>query len=420
MKGYFNREKGIGIIYDDIYLVNGKRTPFGKLGGMLSRLSPTDLGIIAANACLKKVNFDPNNIHQVVVANIGQASPDAYFLPRHIALYSGIPINVPSLMVQKICGSGLETIITAAEQIMLNKAENVLCVGTESMSQMPTSAFGNRLGYPLGKPNFVDMLWESLMDTAAGLSMGQTAENVAKKFNITRKEADAFALSSFEKAIKARKNGFFENEIEKIPAQSLFEREGLTTRKIKISVKEHPFYQDEHIKETSLEKLSALPPVFYSDGVQTAGNSSGMVDGAAAVIVSNRHQIQQNQLRPLVKIVAAASSGVNPKYMGLGPIPAIKYLLEITNLKWKDIGLIEINEAFAAQVLACAKLLEIDLSKLNVHGGAIAIGHPLGATGIRISLTLARSMRQYKVKYGIASACIGGGQGTAILYELIN
>ncbi|GAB4203126.1 MAG: thiolase family protein [Bacteroidia bacterium] len=416
MKGYFNTDKGIGIIFDDIYLVNGKRTPFGKLCGTLSPLSPTDMGIIAANAALKKTGISPQNIHQVVAANIGQASADAYFLPRHIALYSGIPTHVPALMVQKICGSGLETIITAAEQIILNKAENVLCVGTESMSQMPTSAFGNRLGYPLGKPNFVDMLWESLMDTAAGFSMGQTAENVAKKFNISRKECDEFALSSFEKTDNAIKNGFFQNEIEPILPELIFEREGLQTKKIKFKISE-PFNKDEHFKATSLEKLSKLPPVFYSDGVQTAGNSSGMVDGAAAIIVSNKKQIQENNYKPLAKIVAAASAGVNPKYMGLGPVPAIKYLLEITGLKLHDIGLIEINEAFAAQVLGCVKLLELDLTKLNIHGGAIAIGHPLGATGIRISLTLARSMRQYKLKYGIASACIGGGQGTAILFE---
>lgn len=418
MKGRFNIEKGIGIIFDDIYLVNGKRTPFGKLCGTLSALSPTDLGIIAATACLNKINFSPKNIHQLIAANIGQASADAYFLPRHIALYANIPTQVPALMVQKICGSGLETIITAAEQIMLNKAENVLCVGTESMSQMPTSAFGNRLGYPLGKPGFVDMLWESLMDTAAGYSMGQTAENVAKKFNITRQECDEFALSSFEKTFSAIKSGFFEGEIEEVPPEIILEREGLQKRKIKLSKLSTPFKIDEHFKETSLEKLSKLPPVFYSDGVQTAGNSSGMVDGAAAVIISNKAQVRNLQLKPLVKIIAAASSGVNPKYMGLGPVPAIKYLLEITGLKLSDIGLIEINEAFASQVLGCIKLLEIDPKKLNVHGGAIAIGHPLGATGIRISLTLARAMRQYKVKYGIASACIGGGQGTAILYEL--
>lgn len=418
MKGFFNIEKGIGILFDNIYLVNGKRTPFGKLCGSLSTLSPTDLGIIAANACLKKLNFSPQNIHQLIAANIGQASADAYFLPRHIALYSGLPTYVPALMVQKICGSGLETIITAAEQITLNKAENVLCVGTESMSQMPTSAFGNRLGYPLGKPNFVDMLWESLMDTAPGYSMGQTAENIAKKFNISKIEADLFALSSFNKTSNAIKNGFFENEIEKIPSELVFERDGLQHRKIKLPKSVTLLDKDEHFKDTSIDKLSKLPPVFYPDGVQTAGNSSGMVDGAAAVLISHKSGVKQYQLSPLVKIVAAASSGVNPKYMGLGPVPAIKYLLEISGLKLEDIGLIEINEAFASQVLGCIKLLDINPDKLNINGGAIAIGHPLGATGIRISLTLARAMQQHKIKYGIASACIGGGQGTAILYEL--
>ncbi|HPQ08617.1 MAG TPA: thiolase family protein [Bacteroidia bacterium] len=417
MKGYFNSEKGIGIIFDDIYLVNGIRTPFGKLCGTLGNLSPTELGIIAANECLKKLKFSSKDIHQVVAANIGQASADAYFLPRHIALYTNIPVNVPALMVQKICGSGLETIITAAEQITLQKAENVLCVGTESMSQMPTSAFGNRMGYPLGKPGFVDMLWESLDDTAAGYSMGETAENVAEKFNITRKECDEFALLSFERAIKAKQNGFFENEIVKIPSELIYEREGIQPKRIRIKTKDY-FNTDEHIKETSLEKLSKLPTVFRSNGVQTAGNSSGMVDGAASVLVSHKNQINSKNQKPLVKIVAAASSGINPKYMGLGPVPAIKYLLEITGLKISDIGLFEINEAFAAQVLGCVKILDLNINQLNINGGAIAIGHPLGATGIRISLTLARAMRQNKVKYGIASACIGGGQGTAILYEL--
>lgn len=419
MRSFFSTQKGIGIVFDDVYLVNGKRTPFGKLCGTLSSLSPTDLGIIATKATLQKTNIKPENIHQFVAANIGQASADAYFLPRHIALYSGLPLAVPALMVQKICGSGLETIITAAEQIVLGKAGNVLCCGTESMSQMPTSAFGNRLGYPLGKPNFVDMLWESLMDTAAGYSMGQTAENLARKYNITRQEVDEFALSSFQKTIKAQKDGFFNNEIEPVSPCTL-ERDGLQPRKIKIPKEKEPFITDENVRETSLEKLNQLPPVFYPDGVQTAGNSSGMVDGSASVLISSKYEVQLNSFKPLAKIVGAATAGVEPKYMGIGPVPAIRLLLEITGLKIEDIGLIEINEAFAAQTLACVKELGIDLKKLNIHGGAIAIGHPLGATGVRISLTLARAMRQYKVKYGIASACIGGGQGTAILYELVN
>ncbi len=418
MRSFYDIKKGIGILFDDIYLVNGKRTAFGKLCGTLSNLSPTDMGIIASRAALKKTRIHTTEIHQVITANIGQASADAYFLPRHIALYSAIPLTVPALMVQKICGSGLETIITAAEQIMLGKAGNILCCGTESMSQMPTSSFGNRLGYPLGKSNFIDMLWESLIDTAAGFSMGQTAENLAKKYKITRKEADEFALSSFQKTIKAQKEKFFDNEIEPIVSCNI-ESPDLKSRKIKIAKEKEPFTTDENVKDTSLDKLSKLPPVFYEDGIQTAGNSSGMVDGAAAVIISSKHAIQTQQLKPLVKIVAAATAGVEPKYMGIGPVPAIRLLLEITGLKMNQIGLIEINEAFAAQTLACTKELEIDLDKLNVHGGATAIGHPLGATGIRISLTLARAMKQKKVKYGIASACIGGGQGTAILFELI-
>ncbi len=417
MKSYYNTKKGVGILFDDVYLVNGKRTPFGKLCGTLSSLSPTDLGIIASKAALQKTKISTEDIHQVVVANIGQASADAYFLPRHIALYSGIPLAVPALMVQKICGSGLETIITAAEQITLGKAGNVLCCGTESMSQMPTSSFGNRLGYPLGKTNFIDMLWESLMDTAAGYSMGQTAENLAKKYNISREEVDMFAFHSFQKTILAQKAGFFENEIEPV-SPVIYDPESLRARKIKIPKEKAPFKVDENVRETSLEKLAQLTPVFYEDGVQTAGNSSGMVDGAAAAVVSSKYEIQQKQLKPLTKIVAAATTGVEPKYMGIGPVPAIQLLLEITGLKLQDIGLIEINEAFAAQTLACIKELDLDVQKLNVNGGAIAIGHPLAATGVRISLTLARSMKEKKVKYGIASACIGGGQGTAILYEL--
>ncbi len=418
MKSIYNTNKGIGILFDDIYLVNGKRTPFGKLCGTLSQLSPTKLEILAARAAIRKTKINPNKIHQVIVSNVGQASADAYFLPRHISLYSEIPQAVPALMVQRICGSGLETIITACEQIMLGKAGNVLCCGTESMSQMPTSSFGNRMGYSLGKTNFVDMLWESLMDTAVNYTMGQTAENLAKKYKISRSEVDEFALSSFQKTIRAQGNNFFANEIDPIQSQTI-EVDGLNPIKIKISQDKEPLQIDENVKNTSIDKLSKLPSVFCSDGIQTAGNSSGMVDGAAAVIISSKYEMQDNNLKPLVKIIAATSVGVEPKYMGIGPVPAIQLLLELTGLKLDNIGLIEINEAFAAQTLACVKELNISLEKLNINGGAIAIGHPLGATGVRISLTLARAMRQNKVKYGIASACIGGGQGTAILYELV-
>lgn len=419
MKGYYNNKKGIGIIFDDIFFVNGKRTPFGKYCGTLSKVSPTDLGIFASRATLEKCKIKGEEINQFIAANIGQSSTDAYFLPRHIALYSGVPVEVPALMVQRICASGFETIITASEQITLGKAQTVLCCGTENMSLSPTVSFGNRMGYPLGKAIFQDMLWEALNDTAAGYPMGYTAENVAKKYKISRQNADEFALCSFERTLKARKKGFFDKEIE--PFKSVvFEREGLKSRKVEISPKLEPFALDENVRETSLEALSKLPPVFDKNGVQTAGNSSGIVDGAAAAIITNKASVISKKLKPLAKIVAATSSGVDPKYMGLGPVPAIKLLLEITGLNMDDIGLIEINEAFAAQIIGCERELNIDRKKLNINGGAIAIGHPLAATGIRLTLTLARAMKQHNVKYGIASACIGGGQGTAILLENIN
>ncbi len=418
-KGFYNNEKGIGIIFDDIYLLNGARTAFGKYCGSLSQISPTDLGIFSSKAAIEKSNIKASDIHQAIFANIGQSSGDAYFLPRHIALFSGVPTKVPSLMVQRICGSGFETIITASEQINLGKAETVLCCGTENMSLSPTVSFGNRMGYPLGRPVFKDMLWEALDDTAAGYPMGFTAENVAKKHQITRDSCDEFALQSFDKAIKASSNKIFEEEITPVYSTT-FEMEGLKSRKVKLPSKIKEFITDEHIRPTSLESLKKLPTVFSEVGVLTAGNCSGIVDGAASVIIGSQNICNQNKLKPLSKIVAAASCGIDPKYMGLGPVPSIQLLLEITGLKIEDIGLIEINEAFSAQIIGCEIELNIDRNKLNVNGGAIAIGHPLAATGTRLSLSISNEMKRRNVKYGIASACIGGGQGTAILFENIN
>jgi len=419
MKAYHNKEKGIAIVYDDMFLINGARTPFGKLAGTLANVSPTDLGILACRAALEKSNVGPKDIDQTVIANIGQSSTDAYFLPRHISLYSGVREEVPVLMVQRICGSGFETIITGVEQISLGKAEVVLCCGTENMSLSPTVSFGNRMGYRLGRPNFKDMLWESLNDTAAGYPMGCTAENVAKKHNITRQEADEFGKLSSDRTLAAIERGFFEDEI--IPVNStILEAEGLKPRKVKLPGKADNFKTDENVRSTTLESLAKLPPVFDKEGVQTAGNSSGIVDGAASAVVSNKEYLSANQLKPLTKIVASASCGIDPKVMGLGPVKAINLLLEITGLKMSDIGLIEINEAFAAQFIGCERELGFDRSIANVNGGAIAIGHPLGATGVRLSLTISREMNIRKTKYGIASACIGGGQGTAILFENLN
>ena len=416
MKGYHSKEKGVGIIFDDIFLVDGTRTPFGKYCGSLSQVSPTDLGIYSSRATLEKCGIKPTEIDQVIAANIGQSSTDSYFLPRHISLFTGIPTEIPSLMVQRICGSGFEVIVTAAEQITLNKANVVLSVGTENMSLSPTVSFGSRMGHALGRPAFKDMLWEALEDTAAGYPMGFTAENVAKKHNLTRKECDDYALLSFERAINSQKSNLFSDEISPLNS-TIFEIEGLKSRKVRLPNGIKDFSIDEHIRETSADGLAKLPTVFSEVGVLTAGNCSGIVDGAASVVVAGKSYIQNNGLKPISRVVAAASCGIDPKVMGLAPVPAIELLLEMTGLKIEDIGLFEINEAFSAQIIGCERELNIDRNKLNVNGGAIAIGHPLGATGTRLSLTISREMKRRKVRYGIVSACIGGGQGTAVLFE---
>lgn len=419
MKSYHSIEKGIGILFDDIYLTGGARTPFGKFCGTLAKVSPTDLGIYASRGAFEKTGIKPDAIDQVIIANIGQACPDAYFLPRHIALFSGVPMSVPSLMVQRICASGLETIVTASEQISLGKAESVLCCGTENMSLAPTVSFGNRMGYPLGRLEFKDMLWVALDDTAAGYPMGETAENLAKKYNILRSEVDEFAITSCDRAMTANENGFFKGEIVTLNSV-VFEIDGLKPRKVSLPKGVKDFSNDENIRPANLESLQKLPSAFIKEGIQTAGNSSGIVDGSAAAIVGTKSFVESKSVKPLSKIIGAAACGVDPKYMGIGPVPAINLLLEMTGLKLEDIDLFEINEAFGAQYVACERELKLDRNKVNVNGGAIAIGHPLGATGLRQSITISREMISRKVKYGIATACVGGGQGTAILYENCN
>ncbi len=418
MKAYHDKEKGFGIIYDDIYLVNGARTAFGKFCGTLANISPTDLGIFASRAAIEKSGIKPDDIDQVMFANIGQSSFDTYFLPRHIGLYSGIPEGIPAVMLQRICGSGFETITAGADQITLGKADAAMCGGTENMSLAPTVSYGNRMGYALGKIEFKDFLWEALNDTAA-VPMGCTAENVARQYKITRSETDEFGKLSVDRAIAATQRGFFKEEI--IPLNSTtFEAAGLKPRKVSLPKRVTDFITDENIRLSSLEDMAKLPPAFEKEGVQTAANSSGIVDGAASVIVAGKHFVTRKNIKPLTKVVASASSGIDPKVMGLGPVASIRLLLEMTGLKIADIGLIEINEAFAAQFIGCERELGLDRNICNVNGGAIAFGHPLAASGTRLSLTLSREMNQRGVKYGIASACIGGGQGNAILFENIN
>lgn len=418
MKGFHDKKKGFGITYDNIYLVNGARTPFGKLCGTLGQVSPTDLAIYATKAAIEKSGIKGDDIDQVMYANIGQSSADSYFFPRHVGLFSGIPEGVPAVMLQRICGSGFETIIAGAEQISLGKANTALCGGAENMSLAPTASFGNRMGYPLGKIDFKDMLWESLNDTAA-VPMGCTAENVAVKYSITKEDANVFAKLSVDRYIAAQKRGFFDGEIVKMNSTE-FAIEGLITRKVRLPKHAIDFCTDENVFPADLEKMSKLPSVFAKDGVQTAANSSGIVDGAASVVVASGDFIKEKGLKPLSRIVASATSAVDPRVMGLGPVPAIRLVLELAGLKLADIGLIEINEAFAAQFIGCEKELGLNRDICNVNGGAIALGHPLAATGTRLSLTISREMQARGVKYGIASACIGGGQGTAILFENMN
>lgn len=415
MKGFHDKEKGVGITYDGIYLVNGARTPFGKLCGTLGTVSPTDLAIYASRAALEKSGINGDDIDQVIYANIGQSSADSYFLPRHIGLYSGIPEGVPAVMLQRICGSGFETIIAGAEQISLGKASTALCGGTENMTLSPTVSFGNRMGYGLGKIDFKDMLWEALNDTAA-VPMGCTAENVADKHGITKDDANEFAKLSIDRYIAAKERGFFDGEVIKMNS-TVFEIEGLNPRKVRFPKNAIDFTTDENVRPADLESMGKLPSVFAKDGVQTAANSSGIVDGAASVVVASKEFIDANNLKPLSRIVASATSALDPRLMGLGPVPAIRLVLELAGLTLDDIGLIEINEAFAAQFIGCERELGLDRNICNVNGGAIALGHPLAATGTRLSLTISREMKERGVRYGIASACIGGGQGTAVLFE---
>ncbi|MGE5339934.1 MAG: thiolase family protein [Candidatus Omnitrophota bacterium] len=412
----FHSTQGMGACYDGIVILGGKRTPFGAFTKTLARVNPIDLGIMASRAALDTCGVKGTDIDQVVFANVAQSGPDAYYLARHIGLYSGVPVERPALMVQRICGSGFETIVHAAEQIALGKADVVLVGGTENMSLNPTAAYGLRMGHDMGNPGFVDTLYEELLDPACGVTMGQTAENLAEKYGITREEADRFAVQSQDNFRKAKSDGFFEGEI--VPVRSCtFEAGTLKPRKIKLPRGVEELREDEHPRETSVEKLAKLPAVFKKDGVQSAGNSSGIVDGACALIVASEAAARRLGVTPLGRLAASVSVGVSPEMMGIGPAPAIRYLLEIAGKSLSAIDYFEINEAFAAQALSVVKDAELNPGRVNVNGGSIAVGHPLAATGARLSLTLLRHLQRAGAHFGIASACIGGGQGTALLLE---
>jgi len=397
----------------DAWLLAGARTPFADLGGAFGKISPIDLGIAAARGAIAKAGVDAAEIGHVVAGSVAQASFDAYMLPRHIGLYAGVRMEVPALLVQRVCGTGIEALVQGANAVERQGAGISLCVGAESMSRNPIAAFTHRTGFDLGAPvEFKDFLWEALDDPACGLSMGGTAEELAKRHGISRAEVDAYAARSFERALAARDAGFFDDEVLTITNAS-FAREGLRDRGITLPRKVAELHADTHPRPSPVEALAKIRPAF--GGVQTGGNSSAVVDGAAAALVCDGAHARAG--KPLARLVAATAVGCPPEIMGIGPVPAIRALLERTGLTLDQIDLFEINEAFGAQVVACARELGLDEARLNVHGGAIALGHPLAATGIRLAVTCARGLRARGGRYGIASACIGGGQGIALLIE---
>ena len=407
--GFFNA-------FEDVWMHEGVRTPLVDYCGALGHISPTDMGIKAAREALKRADVPAKDIGSVLTGNMAPGDFDQFFLPRHIGLYAGVPVEVPALMAQRICGTGFELFRQAGEHIQSGAAEAALVVGTESMTRNPIAAFDHRTGFKLGSPvGFKDYMWEALKDPAAGINMIQTAENLAKKYNITREEVDAFASESFAKAVAAQQSGFLAGEIVPVVTEK-FELDGYKPRGIKLQGKITEVTQDTHPRISPAEVLAKLRPV-YEGGVQTGGNSSALVDAAAACVVTSGAYAKANGKKPLARVVAAAVAGVPPEIMGIGPAPAIRLLLARTGLKLSDISRFEINEAQGAQTLAVGRELGLDMSLLNVNGGAIALGHPLAATGVRLTITLARELARSGKRYGISSACVGGGQGIALLIE---
>ena len=408
-KGFFNA-------FADVVILDGVRTPMVDYCGALGHISPTDLGIKAARAALQRSGVPGEHIGSVVTGNMAPGDFDQFFLPRHIGLYAGVPVEVPAIMVQRICGTGFELFRQAGEHIQGGACEVALVVGTESMTRNPIAAFDHRTGFKLGAPvGFKDYMWEALKDPAAGINMIQTAENLAKKYGITREEVDAFASASFAKAVAAQESGFLAGEIVPVITEK-FELDGYKARGIRLQGKTTEVATDTHPRPSPPEVLAKLKAV-YEGGVQTGGNSSALVDAAAACVVASGAYAKAQGKRPLARVVAAAAVGVPPEIMGIGPAPAIRLLLERTGLKLDQIACFEINEAQGAQTLAVGRELGLDLARLNVNGGAIALGHPLAATGVRLTLTLARELQRSGQKYGISSACVGGGQGIALLIE---
>jgi acetyl-CoA acetyltransferase family protein len=389
-----------------VVFLSGVRTGFGAFGGTLKESSATDLGTLASRAAIERSGLDTGSIDHVVFGNVLQTSADAPYLARHIGLRAGLPIETPALTVNRLCGSGFEAVIQGAQQILLGQSRAVLAGGTESMSQAPHVVRGARWGLRLGPAaGFEDTLWEALRDSECGLSMAETAEKLAQQYGIQRDAVDCYAARSQACARAGWDAGVFEDEVVPVPIQD---------RKTKQTV---AWAADEHMRPTTVEALAKLPPYFRKDGVVTAGNASGICDGAAALVVAGERFARERGLGPIGRLVAWGVAGVDPSIMGIGPAPASRRALDAAGLALDDMDLIEINEAFAAQYLAVEQELRLDRERTNVDGGAVAIGHPLGASGARITLHLLHALRRRGGRYGLGAACIGGGQGAAVVVE---
>ena len=390
----------------DVVFLSGVRTGFGSFGGSLKDLSAIDLGVAAARQAIQRSGVPASDFGHTVFGNALQTSADAIYMARHVGLKAGLPIETPAVTVNRLCGSGFEAITQGAQLILLGEAEAVLAGGAESMSQAPHVVRGARWGLRLGPAPLEDLLWEALKDPQCGLSMAETAESLAEKYKLTRREVDEVAVASLQRAKQAWDACAFQDEV--VPVT------------IKVKGKEVEFRADEHMRpETTLEILSGLKPYFKKDGLVTAGNASGISDGGAATVIASAEYAKAHGLKPLGRLVSWAVAGVEPKHMGIGPAPAARKALAKAGMKLEQMDLVEVNEAFAPQYLAVERELGLDRSRTNACGGAIAIGHPLAATGTRITVHLLHALRREQKRFGLGSACIGGGQGAAVIVEAL-
>src|SRR5688572_874112 len=392
-----------------VVFLSGVRTGFGSFGGSLKDLSATDLGVVAAGEARARSGVPSAEVDHVVFGNVLQTSADAPYLARHVGLRIGLPIETPAVTVNRLCGSGFEAVAQGAQQIRLGESDVVLAGGTESMSQAPHVVRGARWGLRLGTPPpLEDTLWESLRDAQCGLSMAETAENLAQQYRVEREAVDCYAALSQTRARDAWARGDYADEVVPVMLKDKKAREPF------------PWSADEHMRpDTTPEALAKLPPYFRKDGVVTAGNASGISDGAAALVLASERYAAERGLSPIGRLVAWAAAGVDPRTMGIGPAPASRRALERAGLALEDMDLVEVNEAFAAQYLAVEQELELERERTNVDGGAVALGHPLGASGARITLHLLHALRRRGGRYGLGTACIGGGQGIAVIVEAI-